>query len=119
MVPEGSSGAITRTIRQTQRRLRGPETSELVAGYQAGATVYDLADQFGVHRHTVSEILERRGVARRYRKLSPQQIERACSLYEGGLSLTQVGEQIDRRAETVRQALMKAGVAIRPRSGWS
>jgi DNA-binding CsgD family transcriptional regulator len=84
----------------------------------AGATVYQLARQFSVHRHTVSDILERRDVSRRYRKLSPEQLDLACTLYRDGLSLIKVGEQLGRRAETVRQALMKAGVEIRSRNGW-
>jgi len=88
-----------------------------VVDYRAGATVYELARQFGVHRHTVSELLERHAVSRRYQKLTPEQIDLACTLYERGLSLIKVGEQLGRRAETVRQALMKQGAEIRPRNG--
>lgn len=114
LVPSGVPPA-PRKARQAQRRLREAQVKELVADYLAGSTVYELADQFGVHRHTVSGILERRGVSRRYQKLSPEQLDLACTLYRGGLSLTKVGRQLGRPAETVRQALMKAGVEIRPR----
>jgi len=117
MVPAGPSEAISRTFKQVQRRLRGAEIDELVAGYLAGGTVYELARHFGVHRHTVSEILERSGVARRYQKLSPEQLDTACSLYRSGFSLTRIGHQLDRPAETIRQALIRAGVEIRPRNG--
>lgn len=71
------------------------------------------------YRHTVSKILERRGVSRRYRKLSPEQLDLDCTLYRDGLSLTKVSKQLGRRAETVRQALMKAGVEIRSQNGWT
>jgi len=118
MVPEGPSTAIPRTIKQIQRRLRGAEIDQLVASYRAGATVYELSAQFGMHRHTVSEVLERRGVSRRYQRLSLEQVDLACTLYESGHSLIKVGEQLGRKAETVRQALMKAGVEIKPRNGW-
>jgi DNA-binding CsgD family transcriptional regulator len=118
MVPLGGPPA-PRQARQAQRRLRETETKELVSGYLAGSTTYELADRFGVHRHTVSGILERDGVSRRYQKLSPAQLDLACSLYRGGLSLTKVGGRLGRRAETVRQALMRAGVEIRPRNGWN
>lgn len=107
LVPSGGPPA-PRKARQTQRRLREPEVEELVAGYLAGSTAYELAGQFGVHRNTVLGILERRGVPRRYQKLSPEQLDLACTLYRGGLSLTKVGSRLGRRAETVRQALMKA-----------
>jgi hypothetical protein len=65
-------------MRQVQRRLRGPEIDELVSGYGTGSTIYELAEQFGGQRHSVSEILEQRGVSRRYQKLSPEQIATAC-----------------------------------------
>jgi transposase-like protein len=118
MAPSGPSKPISRTIKQIQRRLRGPEIDELVAGYQGGATVYELAEQFGVHRSTVSDVLERQGVARRFGPLSPAQVATASSLYEGGLSLAKVGQQLGCHATTVREALTKAGVEIRPRNGW-
>jgi DNA-directed RNA polymerase specialized sigma24 family protein len=118
LVPSRGSPAPRRT-RQAQRRLQEAEAKELVAGYVAGSTVYELADQFGVHRHTVSEILERHGVARRHQRLSPEQLDLVCTLYESGLSLTKVGNRLGRPAETVRQALIKAGVEIRPRNGWT
>jgi hypothetical protein len=117
MPPEGPAATTPRAARQSQRRLRRPEIDELVAGYLPGSTVYELADGFSIHRHTVSEILERRGVARRYKKLSPEQVDLACALYRGGLSLTKVGVQLERRAETVRQALLKAGIEMRARNG--
>jgi len=116
LVPSGGTPA-PRRAKQVHRRLREPEIVELVTSYLAGSTVYELADQFSIHRQTVAEILERRGVARRYKRLSPEQLELACRLYKSGLSLMKVGDHLGRRAETVRQALMKAGVEIRPRNG--
>jgi hypothetical protein len=76
-------------------------------------TVYELADRFSIHRHTMSGILERDGVPRRCQKLSSDQIDAACSLYRSGLSLTKVSDQLGRRPETMRQTLMKARVEIR------
>ena len=117
MVPEGPSGAIPRNIKQKQRRLRGAEIDELAAGHQAGTTVYELAAEFGVHRHTMSEILERRGVSRRYQKLSPEQIDAPCALYKSGFLLTKIAHQLGRRAKTVRQTLMKAALRSDPGMG--
>jgi transposase-like protein len=119
MVPKGPSEPIPRTIRQTQRRLRGPEIDALAAGYQAGATVYELAGQFGVHRNTVSASLKRRGVGLRFQSLSATQVTDAIQFYHEGLSLLKVGERVGCGTECVRQALMKAGVKIRPRNGWA
>jgi hypothetical protein len=119
MVPKGPSERISRTTRQTQRRLRGPEIDELVADYQAGATTYELAERFRMHRVTVSAILKRKGIALRARPLSPTQITTATQFYHEGLSLLKVGERVGCGTECVRQALMKAGVKIRPRNGWA
>jgi len=57
--------------------LRPLEIDELVAGYKAGATVYQLAERFRIHRATVSLLLERQCVPRRNRPLSPAQIDHA------------------------------------------
>ncbi len=39
-------------LRGTARQLPKHEVGELVAGYQAGATVYELAKQFKIHAGT-------------------------------------------------------------------
>jgi hypothetical protein len=36
------------------RQLDANQVQELIAGYQAGATVYKLGDRFGIDRRTVS-----------------------------------------------------------------
>jgi hypothetical protein len=52
-------------ILQTQRRLSAEQVDQLVAAYQAGKTVRELASQFDLHRTTVLAHLERQGVSRR------------------------------------------------------
>jgi len=53
------------------RKLNSEEILELVRGYQGGLTVYELATQSGIHRETVSVVLEREGVPRRGRPPLP------------------------------------------------
>lgn len=91
------------------RRLSREEIVELVQGYRDGFTVYELATQFGIHRETVSGVLERNGVPRRRKPLSSAQIEQACSLHEGGWSLAQVGAELGCDPSTVWRALAKLG----------
>jgi hypothetical protein len=43
------------------------EVEELVAGYKAGETVYQLVHRFGIHREMVAALLERQAVSRRRR----------------------------------------------------
>jgi hypothetical protein len=85
------------------------EILDLVQGYRAGLTVYELASQFGIHRETVSSVLEREGVQRRRRPLSTSQIEKASVLYESGWSLARVGAELGCDASTVWRALAKLG----------
>ncbi|MGH3793492.1 MAG: helix-turn-helix domain-containing protein [Pseudonocardiaceae bacterium] len=68
----------------TARQLDSQRVQELISGYQAGATVYQLGDQFGVDRRTVSRILHRHGAPMRRRDLSPDQIDKAVQHYEQG-----------------------------------
>lgn len=53
------------------RQLNADQVQELIAGYQAGATVYALGTQFGIERRTVSNILHQHGVQMRRRGLPP------------------------------------------------
>ena len=96
-----------------------PSTAETGAGrgvghrLQTGSTVYQLAEQFRINRQTVSRLLEREGVPRRGRPLSPAQIEQATRLYATGLSLVSVGKQLGCDGSTVHLALRKAAVRMR------
>jgi hypothetical protein len=53
--------------------------------------VYVLAGRFGINRKTVSTILDRHGVPRRYRVLSDDVIVDATTLYQAGWSLARLG----------------------------
>ncbi|MFQ6228279.1 hypothetical protein [Nocardia sp. NPDC002869] len=99
------------------RQLDAEEVSELITGYQAGATVYELADRFGIERRTVSGILHRRGVPMRRRGLSPDQADTAIHLYTLGWSLARVGKHLDVNHTTVLTALRRHGIATRDSHG--
>lgn len=103
---------------RVQHWLEPDEIAELVATYQAGATIDELAARFAVHRTTVMGHLGRSGVTRRQRGLAPEQVEEAARFYLGGWSLARVGDHFQVGAETVRRNLMSAGCTIRPRPGW-
>jgi transposase len=85
----GSPRKITEvhTLRSTVRRLSFEEVAALVDGYQEGATVYELAERFKIHRVTVSEHLRRQGVEMRGQGLYDQQIFEAALLHGRGWSL--------------------------------
>jgi hypothetical protein len=118
MTPDGQEQSKVRTPKQAQHRLSSGEVDELVAGYQAGTGVNDLATQFGVNRDTVFAILKRREVVRRPRGIPSDLVERAVSDYRAGLSLAVIGAELSVDPATVSRTLRKAGVSLRPRRGW-
>jgi hypothetical protein len=54
--------------RQVQNRLHSDDITCLVADYQAGVTISELASHYLIHRTTVIEHVKRSGVKMRYRK---------------------------------------------------
>ncbi|RSM35572.1 helix-turn-helix domain containing protein [Amycolatopsis balhimycina DSM 5908] len=98
-------------------RLDNDQTQQLIAAYQAGSTVYQLAAQFDIERRTVSAILHRHNVPMRRRGLTDNQIDDAERLYQQGWSLARIGNRMDVTADTVRARLLERGVAMRDTQG--
>ena len=72
---------------RTARQLPAAELDHLVAAYHGGATVYELARQFGIHRTTVGKHLRARGVDTTPLALVPGDVPAAAELYRHGWSL--------------------------------
>lgn len=103
--------------KQIQHRI-GPEAEgKLAEDYLDGATVYQLAESYEINRRTVSVILERQGVARRYQGLSQPEIEQAVELYGEGWSLARIGSVLGVCDSTVLNTLRRAGVRMRDCQG--
>jgi IS30 family transposase len=112
--PNREEADPARKPRQRQTRLDLVDQEKLIAVYQAGSSVYDLAEQFVLTRQTVSAILERHGIKRRYKLLSADDVESAKRLYEAGASYATIGEFLKVNPSTVRKSLLGAGVESRP-----
>jgi hypothetical protein len=93
------------SIRQRQRRLTEAQVIELVAKCESGATVYELAAEFGCHRTTVSSRLKKAGVSLRLQYPASEVIDSMVRLYESGLSPMETGKQLGFCANTVRSCL--------------
>jgi DNA-directed RNA polymerase specialized sigma24 family protein len=118
MVPARPEKAKVRTPRQVQHRLAADEVVDLVRQYREGAKVGELATIFGVHRDTVSEILDRQDVARRQQGIPSNYVENVVASYNAGSSLAAIGVELSVDPGTVALALRRAGVSLRPRRGW-
>ncbi|REE94739.1 helix-turn-helix domain-containing protein [Thermomonospora umbrina] len=99
------------------KQLKDQEALEVVAAYEAGASVYELGRRFHVHRTTISKILKRHGVSMRMTGMTPEQINEAVRLYQDGWSLARIGERMGVGDMTVRSRLLERGVRMRPRRG--
>jgi hypothetical protein len=93
--------------------LSALDVAALVDGYVAGATVYELAARFELHRVTVSAHLHRQGVVMRRRGLDPGRVNEAARLYAGGWSVARVGARLDVDGGTVWATLRARGVRMR------
>ena len=62
----------------------------MVAGYDSGSTIYELGALYGIHRNTVSQILDRHGVQLRYHQTTNVDLKKAAELHASGLNLTEV-----------------------------
>lgn len=81
----------TRSV-QRQRRLDVQEQAQLLASYDVGVMINDLAEMFGLSRTAVMANLNRLGAESR-RGIIQRRIEEASVLYVQGWSLARIGKQ--------------------------
>ncbi|MGI8614813.1 MAG: hypothetical protein ACR2KL_12855 [Nocardioidaceae bacterium] len=89
------------------------QVAELVAEYQVGANMHELAIRWQIHRTTVAGHLRRASVKLRRQGLSEEQLDEAVRLYGVGWSCQRLAERFSCDDETVRQRLKAAGVRLR------
>jgi CRP-like cAMP-binding protein len=115
-LPDPTAPAPPTTERRKPCRVRhlpSEQVEKLIAGYQTGATVYELGDLFRIDRKTVSRILRRHDVPMRRTGLLPEQVHEAARLYEDGLSTAQIAERMNTDQRTVQRRLGEHGVKMR------
>jgi hypothetical protein len=78
--------------------------------------VKELAREFGVHRVSVTALLQRHGVALRPVGLSPEQVTEASRRYGESWSVARLGETFGVDGTTVWRALKLVGVVMRAAS---
>lgn len=93
--------------------LGAKQLEAMAVSYRAGATTYQLADEYGVTYTTISRRLKEQGVVIRNNILSEGEIRAAAILYREGHPLGTVAREIGRAPNSVRNALLKLGVRMR------
>ncbi len=99
--------------KQSHTRLDPRQIDDLIVAYQAGSTIKKLAAQFQIHHTTVSNVLERCGVPRRYRPLTSEQIKHAIKAYQAGSSSKMIGDLLGMHPSTICRTLEKNGIELR------
>jgi DNA-binding transcriptional regulator LsrR (DeoR family) len=98
---EDARGPNVRVLRQAQRRLAPADLGALIAEYEAGARVSELAKVYDLHRTTVAKHVARAGKTRPV--MTETQIDEAVRLYGDGWTLHNVGQQLGVGDQTVRR----------------
>jgi AraC-like DNA-binding protein len=112
----GARNQRGRLSNPVQRRLADTDVDDLVAGDQNGSTIDVLAREFDVHRTTVMDHLDRRGVLRRTpRRLTDEMVNLATRRYMRGETIDNTAEHLHVSATTLARELRLAGTSIRPR----
>jgi len=89
-------------------RLTDAQVRRLIEAYWAGASTYQLAEQFGIHRETVAGHLRRAGISTRGLErveLTDEQLTHARILWEGGISYHRIGVALGLSQRAVARAL--------------
>lgn len=103
-------GPVVRTVGMAQTFLTPSEVDHLVADYEAGSGVLELAEKYGIHRATVFAHLQRREVPRRRPGLNDQEQAEAVRLSREGMSMRAIGRRMGVDRKAVRALLINAGV---------
>jgi transposase-like protein len=100
-------------------RFTHDQRAAVVDAYEAGASMADLAREYGVDRVSISQLLRKAGATIRQRRvISAAEVDRAVQLYESGLSLQTIGDRLGWDQKTIYRHLKVREVAMRGPSDW-
>lgn len=103
-----------KTYKQKQKRLSDEEVRQVVERYNAGASTYELADEFGVHRSTISRALKKCGIKVTHKFADRDALaEKILELYADFMNPEDIGKVVDLHKSTVLKILHENGVRIR------
>ena len=105
-------GPVIRRIANPQTFLTAIQVDRLIDDYLAGISVGQLAQQYGVHRSTVSAHLTRRGVVRRLSGLDDHDAAEAVLLHRTGASMRAISRALGVDRRQVRVSLAAAGSLV-------
>ena len=105
---------IVTEIRQQQKDLTDDEIRQVAQRYSEGASIYDLADEFGCHRGTISRHLKQQGITVSNKVTDrPALVERVLQMYADGMHTKQIGAELGITPKSVSKILHNNDIRIR------
>ena len=99
------------------RRIGPDACAEIMRRYVAGETAKALADEFGIARNSVLNLLREHNVVVRRQPPTVDQRVAFVTEYNTGASISEIANRHGVAFGTVQQALSAAMVSMRPRGG--
>jgi hypothetical protein len=99
-------------VRRVNLRLDEQLVRQLLAGYQAGRTGRELAEQYGLARSTVIGLLRQHGMAVRYPWVTPEEAAEMVRLYQSGVRQVDIAARFGRDQGNIWHVLNRAGASI-------
>lgn len=96
-------------------KLGSTERAEIARRYQLGEGTTDLADDFGVTRQAVGDVLYAAGITIERRREHPEwKREKVLTAYQGGMSARDAGALAGVPYSTAREMVARAGLTRSP-----
>lgn len=105
---------IKTEIKQQQKHLSNNEVLEIISKYKAGKSTYELAQEYGCHRRTISDNLKKQGI-----KVTNQLMERkgvvelVMQMYSEYYKPDNIAKAVGINVDSVRKILKENNVYIR------
>ena len=111
--------SIVKSLKRQQKHLSKAETRTIVEKYKAGVSTYELAQEFGCHRCTISNALKRNGiVVDKHVEGRKYKTEEVIRLYtEEKKSVAELARMFDICDATIYKCLKRNGVYTK-RTRW-
>jgi hypothetical protein len=107
--PERTPAPVVPRVRIADR-LDEPAIDQLVRDYQAGATGWQLATQFGLARSTVIKLLKERGVVVRRPRVTDEDKAEMVRLFLDGMTQVAIAARFGRDPGLIWHVLERAGL---------
>lgn len=108
--PPGLHASLNRIRRSPTPRVSDTKRQRVAADYRTGATIAQLAAQYGIHRQTVMRILDQEGVQTRCYVLSQADLPTIRHLRTQGATQRTIAERYGVSRRTVGRYLVRFGV---------